>query len=145
MRLLRLVRAAFDAEGLYLRRVARARVIQAELAAVAALFALLLVLMLHIAAFAALIEGGWRPVGAALLIGVGDLVLAGIFALAASRAGHDAVADEALEVRNAAMRQIGDGAARAVMLAPLLRSQSAKKGLFGAALTALAVGLMSRR
>lgn len=145
MRLLRLARAAFEAEGLHLRRVARARGIQAGLAAVAAVFALLLLVMLHVAAFAALIDGGWWPVGAALLVGLGDLVLAGLFVLAASRAGHDKVAEEALLVRQEAMRQLGDGAVRAVMLAPLLRSQSAKKGLFGAALAALAVGLMSRR
>lgn len=145
MRLLRLARAAFDAERLYLRRMARARGIQAGLAAVAAVFALLLLLMLHVAAFAALIEAGWRPVGAALLVALGDLVLAGGFVLAASRAGHDKVAEEALQLRKAAMSQLGDSAARAAMLAPLLKSQSAKKGMFGAAITALVMGLMSRR
>jgi hypothetical protein len=31
------------------------------------------------------------------------------------------------------------------MVLPLLRSQSAKKGLIGAALTAVVVGLMTRR
>lgn len=144
MRLLRLARAAFEAEGLYLRRLARARGIQVGLAAAAAVFALLLLLMLHLAAFAALAEG-WGPVGAALWVAAGDLVIAGILAMAAARDRHDPVAEEALRIRQAAMRQLGDGAARAVVLAPLLKSQTAKKGLIGAAVTALAVGLLARR
>jgi hypothetical protein len=144
VRLLRLARAAFEAEGLHLRRVARARGIQAALAAAAGVFLLLLLAMLHLAAFAALLPD-WGPVQAALLVAGGDLAIAAILALAASRAGHDRVAQEALLVRQEAVRQLGDGAARAVVLAPLLRSQSMKKGLMGAALTALAVGLLARR
>jgi hypothetical protein len=144
VRLLRLARAAFEAEGLHLRRVARARGIQVALAAAAGIFALLLLAMLHLAAFAALVPE-WGAAQAALLVAAGDLVIAAILAFAASRAGHDRVAEEALLVRQEAMRQIGDGAARAMVLAPLLKSQSMKKGLMGAALTALAVGLLARR
>lgn len=144
MRLLRLARAAFEAEGLHLRRVARARGIQAALAAAAAIFVLLLLAMLHLAAFAALVPD-WGAAQAALLVAGGDLAIAAILALAASRAGRDRVAEEARQVRQEAMRQLGDGAARAVVLAPLLRSQSMKKGLMGAALTALVVGLLARR
>lgn len=144
MRLLRLARTAFEAEGLHLRRLARARGIQAGLAATAGLFALMLLLMLHVAAFAALTRDS-GPVWAALIVAGGDLVLVGLFAFAASRAGHDRVAEEARLVRQEAVRQLGDGAARAMVLAPLLKSQTMKKGLIGAAVTALAVGLMSRR
>lgn len=144
MRLLRLARAAFEAEGLHLRRVARARGIQAALAAAAAIFVLLLLAMLHLAAFAALVPD-WGAAQAALLVAGGDMAIAAILALAASRAGQDRVAEEARQVRQEAMRQLGDGAARAVVLAPLLRSQSMKKGLMGAALTALVVGLLARR
>jgi hypothetical protein len=144
MRLLRLARAAFEAEGLHLRRLARARGIQAAFAAAAAVFALLLLLMLHLAVFAALVPGH-GPVVSALFVAAGDLVLVGLLVFLASRAGHDPVAEEALRVRQEAVRQIGDGAARLVVLAPLLRSQTAKKGMLGAALTALVVGLLSRR
>lgn len=144
MRLLQLARTAFQAEGLHLRRMARARGIQAALGAAALVFALLLLLMLHIAVFAALVPGRGAPT-AALIVAAGDLVLVGILAYAASRAGHDRVAEEARLVRKEAMRQLGDGAARAAVLAPLLRSQTAKKGMLGAALTALVVGLLSRR
>jgi hypothetical protein len=40
---------------------------------------------------------------------------------------------------------VGDTTARTAMLVPLLRSQSAKKGLIGAAMTAAVVGLLARR
>ena len=144
MRLIRLARAALEAEGLYLRRIGRARGIQAAIAAAALVFVLMLLVMLHIAAFAALTDGR-SVVGAALWVAAGDLVIAALLAFIASRSGHDPVAEEALMVRDAAMRQLSDGAARAAMLVPLMKSQSMKKGVIGAALTALAVGLFSRR
>ena len=144
MRLLSLARAAWQAEELHLRRLVRARGMQAGYAAGAALFLALLLVMLHLAAFAAL-EPGRGPVLAALLVAGGDLVLCGLLAWMAARASHDPVAEEALRVRQEAVRQIGDSAARAMVLAPLLRSQNAKKGLLGAAVTALVVGLLSRR
>lgn len=144
MRLLRLARAALEAEGLYLRRLARARGLQAGFAAAALVFVAMVLLMLHVAAFAALVEQ-FDPAIAALLVALGDLVLAGVLALAARRAAHDPVAEEALRIREAALRQLGDGAARLAMLAPLVKGQAARKGLLGAAMTALAVGLMARR
>jgi hypothetical protein len=124
--------------------VVRARGIQAALAATATVFALMLLVMLHIAAFAALVEIWPAPV-AALVVAAGDLVLMAILGLAARRAGRDPVAEEALAVRNAALRQMGDSAARAAMLVPLMKSQTAKKGVFGAAITAILLGFLSRR
>ncbi|WP_137180480.1 hypothetical protein [Roseomonas sp. AR75] len=144
MRLLSLIRVAWDAEALYLRRSVKARAVQVELAAVAAVFALLLLLMLHLAAFAWLAETR-SAAGAALLVAAGDLVVAVLLGLLAWRSGRDPVAQGALQVRDDALRQLGDGAARAAMLAPLLRAQTAKKGMLGAALTAMIVGLLSRR
>jgi hypothetical protein len=144
MRLLSLLRVAWDAEALYLRRSVKARAMQAELALAAAAFAALLLLMLHLAAFAWLAETR-GPVAAALLVGLGDLVLAGVFALLARRAARDPVAEGALRVRDDALRQLGDGAARVAVMAPLLKAQTAKKGMLGAAMTAMLVGLLSRR
>ncbi len=144
MRLLRLARAAWEAEELHLRRLVRARGMQAGYAAGAAAFLLMLLIMLHLAIFAALLpERG--PITAALLVAAGDLVLLVLLGWMASRASRDPVAEEALRVRQEAVRQIGDSAARAMVLAPLLRSQNAKKGLLGAAVTAVVVGLLSRR
>ena len=75
----------------------------------------------------------------------GDLVIALVLVLAARRAGRDRLAAEARQVRQQAVRQIGDGAARALVLAPALRGGGLKKGLLGAALTALVLGLIARR
>ena len=144
MRLLQLARTAWDAEMLHLRRQARAHGFQAGYAAAALLFAIMLLVMLHVAGFSALAPSQ-GPVWAALIVGFVDLVLIALFGFLARRAGHDPVAIEAKLVRQEAVRQMRDGAARAAVLAPLLRSQSMKKGLAGAAVTALAVGLLSRR
>lgn len=144
MRLLRLARTALEAEGLHLRRLVRARGFQAAYGAVAVVFVLLLLLMLHVAAYAALVPSQ-GPVWAALIVGFVDLVIIAIFAWLAKRVVHDPIAIEARRVRQAAVAQITDGAARAAILAPLVRSQTAKKGFLGAAATAVAVGLLSRR
>ena len=144
MRLLDLARAALEAEGLHLRRQARARGIQAALAAAALIFLLLLLGMLHLAGFAALAPE-WGTARAALILAGGDLVIALVLVFAARRAGRDRLAAEAREIRRQAVRQIGDGAAQALVLAPVLRGRSLKNGLFGAALTALVLGLIARR
>jgi len=144
MRLLQLVRLAWQAEGLHLRRLGRGYAVQGAFAAAAAVFALLLLVMLHIAAFAGLAQGV-GPVWAALIVALVDGLIAGLLALMARSRPYDPVAAEALRVRHDAIRQVTDGAARAAVLAPLLRSQSAKKGLIGAAVTALVVGIISRR
>lgn len=144
MRLIQLLRLALQAEGLHLRRVGRGYAVQGAFAAAAAVFGLMLLIMLHVAAYQAMAPG-LGPVGAALVVALGDAALAAILGLMARSRPYDPVAQEALRVRHDAMRQVGDGAARAMVLAPLLKSQSAKKGLIGAAVTALVVGLMSRR
>ena len=144
MRLLSLARAAIEAEGLHLRRQARMRGVQVALAAAAMIFAVLLLVMLHLAAFAAL-RPGWGPAGAALAVAGVDLVIALVLVLAARRAGQDHIAEEARQLRQEAVRQIGDGAARALVLAPLLRGRSVKSGLMGLAVTVLLLGWLSRR
>lgn len=146
MRLYRLLQLAAQAEMLRWKRTGRGYAIQAGLGAGAAVFALMMLLMLHLAAFQWLA----RPpvlgpvLGALALAGV-DLVLAGLFGFLAVRGGLDPVAVEAERVRDNALRQIGDQTARAAVVLPMVRSASAKKGLFGAAITALAVGLIARR
>jgi len=144
MRSLRLLRLAAEAEGLRWRRTARGYGIRAGLAAGAAAFGLLLLMMLHMAAFAWLTRDQ-GPVVAALIVAACDLVLAGLLGWLAARDAPDAVSVEAERVRNDALRQVGDQAARAAMLVPVLRSGSVKKGLVGAALTAAVVGLIARR
>ncbi|MEN0075578.1 phage holin family protein [Roseicella sp. DB1501] len=139
-----LLRLAAQAEALRWKRTGRGYAIQAGLGAAAAVFAVMLVIMLHIAGLIWLARGR-DPAIAALIVGGVDLVLAAILGWLAARHAQDPVALEALRVRDDALRQVGDTTARAAMVMPLLRSQSAKKGLVGAALTAIAVGLFARR
>ena len=144
MRLFSLLRLAAQAETLRWKRTGRGVAIQAALGAAAALFGLMLLVMLHIAALIWLArdQGG---AGAALILAAVDLVIAGILGWLAVRHSEDAVQVEAQRVRDDALRQVGDTASRAMMLAPLLRSKSVKKGLIGAAVTAAVVGIISRR
>jgi hypothetical protein len=144
MRMFSLLRVAAQAEGLRWRRTGRHYAIRAGLAAGAAVFGLLLLMMLHMAAFAWLARGQ-GPVTAALIIAAADLVLAGLLGWLAARDNPDPVAVEAEHVRDDALRQVGDQAAKAAVILPVLRSGSMKKGLVGAALTAAVVGLIARR
>jgi hypothetical protein len=144
IRIVRLLRVAAQAEGLRWRRTGRNYAIKAGLAAGAAVFGLLLLMMLHMAAFA-WIARGQGPVAAALIIAAADLVIAGLLGWLAGRRDVDPVAAEAEHVRDDALRQVGDQAARAAVILPVLRSGSMKKGLVGAALTAAVVGLIARR
>ncbi|MBX9701801.1 MAG: phage holin family protein [Acetobacteraceae bacterium] len=143
-RMMRLLRVAAQAEGLRWRRTGRAYAIRAGLGAGALVFALLLVFMLHMALFA-WIARGQGPVVAALIVAGLDLVIAGIMGWLAARGGPDPIAVEAEHVRDDALRQVGDQAARAAVILPVVRSASMKKGLVGAALTAAVVGLIARR
>jgi len=145
MRLVRLLRLAAEAEGLHLRRMGRGYAIQAGLGAVAALFGLMLLAMLHLAIWAALNTPERGPAWAAVLVAAGDLVLLVLFGFLARRRPYDPIEVEAMRVRQEAMQQVTETGAQMVMFAPLLRSQSAKKGLIGAALTAMVIGLLSRR
>ncbi|MBY0332318.1 MAG: hypothetical protein K2X49_16815 [Acetobacteraceae bacterium] len=143
-RIFSLLRIAAQAEGLRWRRTGRAVAIRAGLGAGALVFGLLLLFMLHMALFA-WIADGQGPVAAALIVAGIDLVLAALLGWLAARGGPDPVAVEAEHVRDDALRQVGDQAARAAVILPVLRSGSMKKGLVGAALTAAVVGLISRR
>lgn len=144
MRPVRLLRLAAQAEALRWRRMGRGYAIQAAFGAGAAVFGLMLLLMLHVALFAWLAptQGGWQ---AALIIAVVDLVVAALMGWLAGRQNLDPVMLEAARVRDDALGQVRDDAGRAAIMAPLLRSQTAKKGMLGAAVTAAVVGLISRR
>ena len=144
MRLFQLLRLAAQAEALRWKRTGRGYAIQAGLGAAAAIFGLMLLLMLHVAALIWLARGRDPAIAALIVAGV-DLVLAAILGWLAARHAEDPVAVEAQRVRDDALRQVSDTTARAAMVVPLLRSQSAKKGLVGAALTAAVVGLLARR
>jgi putative superfamily III holin-X len=145
MRLFRLLQLAAQAEALRWKRTGRGYAIQAGFGVGAAVFALMMLVMLHLAVFAWLSATNLGPVYAALIVAGGDLVIAGLLGALAARGGLDPVAVEAERVRDNALRQMGDQTARAAVLMPIMRSRSVKKGLLGTAATALLVGLIARR
>lgn len=145
MRFFRLLQLAAQAETLRWKRTGRGYAIQAGFGAGAAVFGLMMLVMLHLAAFSWLAETNLGPVGAALVVAGMDLVIAAVFGVLATRNGLDPVAVEAERVRDNALRQVGDQTARAAIILPVVRSRSMKKGLIGAAITAAVVGLIARR
>ena len=102
-RLVQLVEVASRAELLRRRRQVRGLALRGALGAAAAVFALLLLLWLHGAAWAAL-TGPLSRVGAAFVVVAFDLVLLLVLGWFAARRRTDPAADEAAAVRDTALR-----------------------------------------
>lgn len=102
-RVVRLAEVASRAELLRRKRQVRGAAVRAGLGAAAAVFALLLLVWLHVTAWAAL-AGPLGAVGAAFVVVALDLAAAAVLGLLAARGRTDPVADEAIAVRNAALR-----------------------------------------
>jgi hypothetical protein len=106
MRSLRLIEVAAQAEGLRLRCQAAGMARSATLAAVAAVFGLFALALLHLAALLWLAPGQGE-LRATLYIVAADAVVALIFVLAARRNRFRRVAEEALELRQESLRMLG--------------------------------------
>jgi hypothetical protein len=136
VRLFTLARVAAEAEGLRLKLMARRQAMRGVYGALAALFALLLLVMVHIAAYAFLVPavgGGF----AGLIVAALDLVLVAVFGLIATRSTPGAEEREAELISRQARAQITDTAATYAVLVPVARAIGGK-GLRGALLTAAA-------
>ena len=94
MRMFQLLRLAAQAEALRWKRTGRGYAIQAGLGAAAAIFFLLLLVMLHVAALIWLARGRDPAVAALIVAGV-DLVLVALLGWLAARHAEDPVAVEA--------------------------------------------------
>ena len=102
-RLVTLLEVASRAELLRRRRQVRGYALRAGLGVAAAVFGLLLLVWLHLTAWQAL-AGPLGPVGAALVMVVLDLVVLLVLGQLATRGRTDATADEAIAVRDRALR-----------------------------------------
>lgn len=102
-RLVQLVEVASRAELLRRKRQVRGVALRAALGAGAAVFALLMLLWLHMTAWRAL-AGPLGPVGAAFAVVAFDLVLGAVLGWLAARRRTDPAADEAIAVRNTALQ-----------------------------------------
>ncbi|HET9019569.1 MAG TPA: hypothetical protein VFN46_08285 [Acetobacteraceae bacterium] len=146
MRSFKLARVAAQAELLRLRRLVRRQVVRAVLGAIALTFLLICLAALHFAGYFGLLRAGIAPVWATLIVAGVDLLIGLIFLIAAASDTPDKVEREALQVREAAQRQLMETAAASAVVGPLLRSLGARKvyGLVLAALTARFLGAARR-
>jgi Ca2+/H+ antiporter len=135
MRTLRLARVAAEAEALLLRRRVRQVVIRAVLGAVAAVFLIGAVAMLHAYAWVRLAPE-WGTGMTALILAGSDAVVAIILALFAMRTPADPIAISAVTVRDQAMNEMRNALTLGALVRPLagilleqwLARRASKKG-----------------
>ena len=120
MRLIELGQIAAQAEALRWRRYGRRQVSRGVVAAIGAVFAIAVLVCLHVAAALALVPLVGALYGT-LIVGAVDLVIAGICLVIASRDQPDAIEREALAVRQQATAQMGQAALMSAMVLPMLR------------------------
>ena len=102
MRSIELAKVAGAAEALRLRRVARRQALRAAYGAVAAIFAVAILVGLHVVLWNLLV--GWvTPVQASLIVVAVDVVIAAVFGVLASRDTPDTVELEAKAIRHQAL------------------------------------------
>jgi hypothetical protein len=122
IRPLRLVRVAAKAQGLALRRQVAGAVRRAVLGAIAALFGLGALVILHIIAYLALGQyAHFTPIPAAAIVLGGDILIAAVFGALASSSAADPVLQEALRMRDQSLEQARQSMTLASMAAPLTR------------------------
>jgi hypothetical protein len=142
MRTLRLARIAAEAEGLRLRAMARRRLNQVILGAVACLFALCALAIAHFAGWLALVTVV-RPLYAALvLLGI-DVVIAAVVGLLAGRSSPSRAELDAMLVRDQAKQQLAVATATAAAIGPISRMLGLR-GLPSVIVGALAARYLSR-
>jgi hypothetical protein len=143
MRTLRLARLAADAEVLLIRREIHGYVNRAVYGAVAALFGVGALILLHVLAYMALVQfAHMKPFFATLILLGVDAVVTGICAAIATGEIADPIADEARRLRDQSMLQIKETLSMAAVLRPAGRMLGRKHiyGLVLAALTARFLG-----
>ena len=132
MKIVRLGRAALEAELLRLRFVATRAVRRVACVGIAAVFGLFAFVILHVALFFVLeLDANITPAWSAVIVAGGDLLLALIFLLGA-RAGSPSVVEiEARIMRDRALSELRTSVAVATFTGPAARY--AGRGAFGLA------------
>lgn len=132
MRIVRLGRAALDAEAVRLRYVALRTVRRVVLGAIAGVFGLVALAALHVAAFFVLeLDARITPAWSAVIVAGGDLLLAVILLMLAARGGLSAGEIEARIMRDRTISELRTSLAFATFTGPAARL--AGRGAFGVA------------
>ena len=147
MRTTRLASVAAQSQILLLKRNARSGLRRAIYGAVAAVFGIGVLILLHVLGIMALVQFAHLSsfVSAAIVLGV-DLVIAAIFGVLASGAMKDPVAEEARLLRDQSLEQLRESLQAAALLRPAARLLGRKQiyGLVLATLTARFLGSRSK-
>ena len=145
MRTVRLARVAAQAEILLLRRLLAVAIRHAIFGVIAAIFAIAVLVLLHVVAVLALETfAGLSPIlSVAIVLGV-DLAVAALFGVLAAGKITDPVADEARRVRDTSIEQARQSLTLAAMLAPATR-MVAQTGLVRVVAQMLGAGLRRSR
>jgi len=143
VRTLRLARIAAEAEGLRLRQMARRRAVQAVFGAIAVVFVICAVAVLHFAGWLALVQVV-APLYAALIVFGVDVVIAAILGFMATRSAPNRTEREAIQVRDQAKQQLAIATATAGAFAPVARMLGLRH-VSGLVIGGLATRYLTRR
>ncbi|MBN8875003.1 MAG: hypothetical protein J0H67_19375 [Rhodospirillales bacterium] len=122
MRTVRLARTAAEAEVLRLRLMVQRMVIRIIMAVIALIFAVGVLAFVHVALWYVLrLHADLTQIWTAVALGGGDLVIAALLLLLASRSTPSRAEEEALEVRKRAWEATMRTLALSAMLMPALR------------------------
>ena len=147
MRSVELARAAAQAEALYLRRMAQRQAVRGVFGAVAAVFGLAILVMIHVLIYVILIGYVSPPIAAVILLAL-DLVLAIVFAVLARRDEPGQIEQEAKLLRDQSLVELRSSLTLMSLAASatgLVVRRRTSKTVRGRVLGALASRVLSRR
>ena len=117
---LELARAALSAEILYIRRIISRQINRAIYGAVALVFAIGVLVLLHCVAYVALLNGV-SPLVATLILLAFDLVVAAVFGVLALRGAPDRLELEARDLRDRSITGVKQSLALETLMGPVGR------------------------
>jgi hypothetical protein len=133
MRAVELGRTAAQAELLRFKRSIRRQAMRGVWGAVAAVFAIAVLVMVHVIAFQ-LLSMAMQPIWAAVIVLAFDVVMLAIFGSIAASSKPDRIETEAREVRDRALVEMREALAVTALVSPVGRVmvRSAGRGLLDA-------------
>ena len=143
MRTVELGKVAANAEKLRLQSLAKRQVFRGVFGAVAAVFGIGVLILLHVLGYQ-LLRGALGPVGSTLVLLAVDLVIVIVCGILALRSTPGSVETEAEEIRRQAFREMRTSLTLMGMVGPATRLLGGRRST-GLALGALATRLLSRR
>ena len=146
MRTVDLGRTAAQAEVLRLRRLVQRQLRRVVWAAVAAVFLIAVLIMVHVVSYT-LLALWLPPIWAAVAVLAFDLVLTIIFGVFAARGVPDRLEAEAKAIRDQALAEMRESVAITALMSPLTRAavrRAGRKNMVGMTLAALATTFLAK-